>query len=67
MSIALYAMFIGLLIPAVRDNGKWGLIALVSMGLNTVLGLFLSSGWSIVLSTVLGGLAGVWLMRRKKG
>ncbi|WP_335342420.1 AzlC family ABC transporter permease [Polycladomyces zharkentensis] len=67
MSVALYAMFIGLLIPAVRDNAKWGLIALVSMGLNTVLGMFLSSGWSIVLSTVLGGMAGVWLRRRKKG
>jgi 4-azaleucine resistance transporter AzlC len=67
MSVALYAMFIGLLVPAVRDSGKRGLIALISMGLNTLLGMFLSSGWSIVLSTVLGGLAGAWLMRRKKG
>lgn len=66
MSVALYAMFIGLLIPAVKDNGKRALIALISMGINTVLGIFLSSGWSIVSATVLGGLAGVCMMRRKK-
>lgn len=63
MSIALYAMFIGLLIPSVRKNWKIGLISILSMLLCYFFSRFLSSGWSIVLATVLGSLAGVGLKR----
>ncbi|OYD07243.1 AzlC family ABC transporter permease [Paludifilum halophilum] len=66
MSISLYAMFIGLLVPAVRESWKWGLIALISMGLNTWFDMFLSSGWAIVLATIMGGGIGVPIVRRKK-
>jgi 4-azaleucine resistance transporter AzlC len=66
MSVALYAMFIGLLVPAVREAWKYGLIALLSMGLNTLFSFFVSGGWSIVLATVLGALAGIPLVRRKE-
>ncbi|MCS1350394.1 AzlC family ABC transporter permease [Mechercharimyces sp. CAU 1602] len=67
MSIALYAMFIALLVPAVRTCWHYGVIALISMAINTLIGMWLSSGWSIVIATLVGALAGVPLMRRRKG
>lgn len=57
MSIALYAMFIGLLIPSVRDNWRIGFLSVFSMLLCYLFSFFVSSGWSIVLATLLGSLA----------
>lgn len=65
MSVALYAMFIGLLVPAVRGTWRFGLVALIGMGLNTFFSIFMSGGWAIVLATVCGGLLGVPFTRRK--
>lgn len=65
MSIALYAMFIGLLVPSVRKNWRIGLISVLSMLLCYLFSQFTSSGWSIVLATVLGSLAGLVLKRRE--
>jgi 4-azaleucine resistance transporter AzlC len=61
MTIALYAMFIGLLVPAVRGEWKVGVIALSSMLLSAIFQLFLNGGWPIVLATILGGLVSVIL------
>ncbi|WP_281364056.1 AzlC family ABC transporter permease [Thermoactinomyces mirandus] len=63
MSIALYAMFIGLLIPSVRENWRIGLISIISMLLCYLFSFFLSSGWSIVLATILGSLAELLFLR----
>jgi 4-azaleucine resistance transporter AzlC len=65
MVIALYAMFIGLLIPAARENFRGGAVALVSMGLSSLFSGFVNSGWAIVLATVLGAAAGIWLFKRE--
>lgn len=66
MSITLYAMFIGLLVPAIRGMWQVGVVAAISMLLNTIFGMFISSGWSIVLATLLGGLMGAFFIRRDK-
>lgn len=66
MSITLYAMFIGLLVPAIRGMWQVGVVAAISMLLNTIFGMFISSGWSIVLATLLGGLMGAFIIRRDK-
>ena len=66
MSIGLYAMFIGLLIPAVRTSWRVGLIAGVSAGLCSIFYLYLSSGWAIVSATVLGGTLGIFLTKEEK-
>lgn len=66
MGIALYAMFIGLLIPAVKKELKVGLIAIIAMLINVVASQFISEGWAIVLGTVLGGLSGVYFLREKE-
>lgn len=68
MSIALYALFIGLLIPAVRTAWKFGLIAVVSMLLNGIFSewLLFSSGWSMLLATLLGSLVGTLIFKGDK-
>ena len=66
MGIALYAMFIGLLIPSVKKEMKYGFIAIIAMLVNAALTPFISSGWAIVWGTVIGGLTGIYLLREKK-
>ncbi|AKL94128.1 branched-chain amino acid permease [Clostridium aceticum] len=63
MSIGLYAMFIGLLLPAVQKNYSVGLIAFLSGGLCYLFGLFLNSGWAIVAATLVGGLLGSFFIK----
>ena len=65
MGIALYALFIGLLIPPVKKEIKYGLIAIIAMLINTALTPFISSGWAIVCGTLLGGFTGVFLLKEK--
>jgi 4-azaleucine resistance transporter AzlC len=52
MSIALYAMFIGLLIPAAKKHIKFLTLAIVAGLLNSLLSIYISNGWAIVISTV---------------
>ncbi|HLR02730.1 MAG TPA: AzlC family ABC transporter permease [Virgibacillus sp.] len=63
MGIALYAMFIGLLIPSVKKEWRIALIALLAMLINGLMGRFMSEGWAIVCGTVLGGLSGVFFLK----
>lgn len=63
MGIALYAMFIGLLVPSVKKELKFGMIALIAILINTICSQFMSSGWAIVTGTILGGLSGIYFLR----
>lgn len=68
MSIALYAMFVGLLVPSMKGNRKVALLALFGALIHSVLyfsGL-LSTGWSILVAT-LGSAILVELLYAKKG
>lgn len=67
MGVALYAMFIGLLIPSVKKNIRVGLIAVIAMLLNAIcVQLGMGSGWAIVVGTVVGGFTGVFLLKEEK-
>lgn len=66
MGIALYALFISLLVPSVKKELRFGLIALIAMLINTIAIQFMSSGWAIVVGTVLGGLTGVVFLKEKR-
>lgn len=68
MGIALYAMFIGLLVPSIKKEWRIGLIAAFSMVLNYVFNVIwsISSGWSIVLATVVGSFLGVILLKEEE-
>lgn len=63
MGIALYAMFIGLLVPPVRKEVRLGFIAVIAMVLNALFSQVVSSGWAIVLGTVIGGASGIFLIK----
>ena len=63
MTIGLYGLFIGLLIPPVRKSLPYGVIAVVSMLLNYLLGFIVDSGWAIVLATILAAGLGIILIR----
>ncbi len=63
MSIALYAMFIALLIPDVVKNYKVGFVALTSMLINYVLSMVISPSWSIILATILGAFIGTFILK----
>lgn len=55
MSVALYAMFIGLLVPSMKGSMKVLYLAVTAAAFNSVFVLyeFLSTGWAIVISTLL--------------
>jgi 4-azaleucine resistance transporter AzlC len=59
MGIALYAMFIGLLVPAMRGSRTVLFVASISMGLHALIRLLpLTKGLTIVLATLMGSLIG---------
>jgi len=53
MGIALYAMFIGLLVPSIKKSVKVGLIAAAGALFNILFSFFISSGWALVFGSVL--------------
>ncbi|ABR47424.1 AzlC family protein [Alkaliphilus metalliredigens QYMF] len=61
MSIALYAMFIALLVPAITDQWKVGIVAAASGLFCWFFSLFLGSGWAIVFATLIGSFIGSFL------
>lgn len=63
MGIALYAMFIGLLVPSVKKEWRIALVAVFAMLINGLMSLFMSEGWAIVCGTVVGGLSGVFFLK----
>ena len=66
MSIALYALFIGLLVPSIRENKEVMLVAGMAGGLNSVLRLVLSSGWSLVIGSLVAAFAGTLIFGGSK-
>src|SRR5699024_9266574 len=58
MSVALYAMFIALLMPAVRGSARAALTAIAAMALCYGFNQFLAAGWSIVCATLLAAFIG---------
>jgi 4-azaleucine resistance transporter AzlC len=59
MTVGLYGLFIGLLVPSARKTSGFTLIAGVSMLLNWALGYVMDAGWAIVLATVLAASLGI--------
>ncbi len=52
MGVALYAMFIGLLVPAVHVYRKAFFLAAAAAVLNSLFGLFLPTGWAIISAVI---------------
>ncbi len=61
MTLGLYAMFIGLLMPHVRRSVRVALVVVTSMALNAALSRVMNPGWAIVAATVLGATLGLFV------
>ncbi|MDR5659434.1 AzlC family ABC transporter permease [Serpentinicella sp. ANB-PHB4] len=63
MSMGLYAMFIALLIPAIRDQWRMGIVAGLSALLCILITNYINPGWAIVISTLIASFFGSYLIK----
>lgn len=63
--IALYALFLALIVPGVKGDIRLFVTVLITALINCLAGLFLDSSWAIIVSTLLGAGIGVWLTECK--
>ncbi len=67
MGSALYAMFIGLLVPTIKKEKRIAAIAVIAMLVNALcVQLGMSSGWAIVAGTVIGGMSGIFMLKEDR-
>lgn len=62
LGIALYAMFIALLMPNLKHNFRLGLLAILTSVMNTVLSKFIASSWALIVSTLICAAIGVFFV-----
>ena len=60
-NISLYALFVVILIPNVKKNYRIGLLVIITGIMNIILQTIIGN-WSIIVSTLLGALIGVYLI-----
>ncbi|WP_407453224.1 AzlC family ABC transporter permease [Methanobrevibacter sp.] len=60
-NISLYALFVAILTPAVKENKQIALLVLITAILNVVLGQFLGN-WSLIVATLLGAVIGMYIV-----
>lgn len=62
MGIAIYAIFIAILLPGLRRSGSLALLALLTALCNTLLSKVIAPSWSLIVSTLLCAALGVFLV-----
>jgi 4-azaleucine resistance transporter AzlC len=69
MSVALYAMFVGLLVPSMKGNVKVVYLAVLAAAFNSIFTMaeLMSTGWAIVLATLLSAILVEVVETFKKG
>ena len=60
--IALYAVFLSMLMPAASRSFRLLLLIIFTAALNWALRLYLSTAWALVLAMMLGAFIGVWFV-----
>ena len=63
--IALYAMFIGLLVPNLTKNWRLAVLVVMTAVTNTLLNLFMDQSWALIVSTLLCAAVGVFFVDLK--
>ncbi len=71
MGIALYAMFIGLLVPVLRQSRQIVILVFIAVSINSLLyycpaAHFISMGWKIVITTVTASLMAAFIFPREE-
>lgn len=62
LGIALYALFISLLVPGVKKSARLIILVIFTALLNTVLSLIIDTSWAIITSCLIGALIGVFFV-----
>ena len=62
LGVALYAMFIGLLVPNLTGNLRLVLLVVMTAVTNTLLNLFMESSWALIVSTLVCAAVGVFFV-----
>ena len=60
-NISLYALFVAILVPAVKDSKQIAVLVLITAVLNIVLSQFLGN-WSLIVSTLVGAGIGMYIV-----
>ncbi|HII09192.1 MAG TPA: branched-chain amino acid ABC transporter permease [Methanosphaera sp.] len=60
-NISLYALFVAILVPNIKKNYRIGLLVIITGIINIILQTVIGN-WSIIVSTLLGALIGVYLI-----
>ena len=60
--IALYALFIALIVPDVKGNFRLLLTVVITAIINTMLCIFMESSWAIIISTLVGAAIGTFIV-----
>lgn len=66
-AVALYAMFLALLLPGLRKNGRLLLLVLLTAAVNWLFNQFLPQSWSMICSTLLCAFLGVFFVDLPEG
>ena len=62
LGVALYALFIALLVPGLKGNGRLAALAVLTAVCNTLLCRVMASSWALILSTLLCAFLGVFFV-----
>ena len=62
LGIALYALFLGLLMPGVKRNLRLGILVILTAAINLILSKIISSSWALIVSALLGAGIGVFFV-----
>lgn len=60
-NISLYALFVAILVPSIKESKQIALLVLITAVLNVVLGQFLGN-WSLIVSTLVGAAIGMYIV-----
>lgn len=60
-NISLYALFVAILIPSIKESRQIALLVLITAVLNIVLSQFLGN-WSLIVSTLIGAAVGMYIV-----
>ena len=60
-NISLYALFVAILVPAVKENKQMAILVLITAVLNIILSQFLGN-WSLIVSTLVGAAIGMCIV-----
>lgn len=63
LGIALYALFLALIVPDVKGSARLLVVVILTALINCLLSLWLPSSWAVIASTLIGALIGLFVVR----